>query len=353
LGLERSWLISIFAFVLVSLIIEIFVPVARRMGLVDRPNHRKHHEGVVPLLGGLAIFCGILVLSLILLNPTLDFIFIFSATAILVFTGSLDDRLDIDFRIRLFIQFLPAFVLVIGTQYKITSLGNIFTFGDISIGWWSNLFTFLFIAALINAFNMIDGLDGLAGGLAFIGFSVLIAKIGEQMSNELWTLGILILGALAAYLVHNLGFIPKRLSKVFLGDAGSMMLGLIMALFLIKYSQKGSPFIKPITGLWLVSIPIIDMLATFIRRMAHGKSPFYADRTHIHHILLRLGFSPKGALILLLLAALLLSLVGLMLETYSNEAVSFICFCLFLILYTLLLLRSWRITRYLRKVLKL
>lgn len=348
-GLDRSWLLAVLAFLLVSVFIEITVPIARKSGLVDRPNGRKQHEGVVPLLGGIAIFCVVLLMAVLFLKLTVDYIFIFSSIALLVITGSLDDRLDLDFKIRLGIQFLCASILIVGSDISIVTLGNLVGIGELQLGWSAIPFTIVLISALINAFNMADGMDGLAGGLSLVAFVMIFSQISGFVSTEIWSLLVVIQGALAAYLVHNLGFMPKRLSKVFLGDAGSMMLGLTVSVFLIQYSQPWPQYFKPITALWFVALPFVDMVATFLRRILNGKSPFFADRTHIHHILLRLGLRPKVALLVLVGSAVCLANFGVWVERLFDETISFILFCCFTFIYTLLLLRSWRVTRFIRR----
>jgi UDP-GlcNAc:undecaprenyl-phosphate GlcNAc-1-phosphate transferase len=150
--------------------------------------------------------------------------------------------------------------------------------------------------------------------------------------------------------MFNLNFFPRYLPKVFLGDAGSTLLGFVICAFLVRYSQDSKAIIRPVLALWLVAIPLMDMMSTFFRRLRHGKSPFYPDLTHIHHIFMRAGFTKTATLIVIMLISSVLAAIGLTFEALElPEWSSFALFMTLGFIYSMVIGRAWKLAKFLKR----
>lgn len=308
--------------VLSVLITRMLIPMSHLMGLLDRPSDRKAHMGTVPLIGGISIYLSVVISSVAFLDLPETFIGIALICGLVTFIGALDDRYPMHAVYRLIVQ-LIAGLAIASLGVKVTNLGNLFALGNLHLGLLAIPFTAIAITGLCNAYNMVDGIDGLAGGLTLVSVgSLLFLTLGKAPDNETALLAFLCTSILT-FMVFNLTLRSKI--KVFMGDAGSTFLGCAVAIAMIYFSQSGRNIINPATALWLVAIPMMDMVSTMLRRMGKGKSPFRADRTHLHHVLMRGGLSQRQALVCILLVAFGCALVGVFLERVwpQHEAVSF------------------------------
>jgi UDP-GlcNAc:undecaprenyl-phosphate GlcNAc-1-phosphate transferase len=278
---------------------------AESIGLVDRPNERKRHVGNIPLIGGLSAFFGVTV-SMCFEGQSLLFTNALLGTgAVLALTGALDDRFDLSVRTRLLIQTGAVLTMVYTTGVYVHTLGRLFGH-DLELGAAGIPLTLVAVVGLLNAFNMMDGIDGLAGMLTLVS----IGAINVFQGFSQWQSCVLLLllaAALIPDLAANLELVGR---KVFLGDAGSVMIGYFLAWTLIQLSQQPQPHLSTVDVLWCVALPVLDTLAVMIRRLSEGKSPFKPDRGHIHHILLNAGFSAHTALVLLVGLAMALVFMG-------------------------------------------
>jgi UDP-GlcNAc:undecaprenyl-phosphate GlcNAc-1-phosphate transferase len=283
--------ITIVSFLVSFLCVLTFRPLAIGFGLVDRPSSRKQHAGNVPLVGGLAIYTAIFLSSFLFIPFDAHYKMYLISTAFMVLIGALDDYHDLDAGLRLIAQFLIGSLMVFGTGLYIENLGNIFGFGDVELGIIGPIFTLLAVVASINAFNMTDGVDGLVGSLSinsFLTIGILAVLSDAQLTMELPAM---FFGAIFAFLFFNLGLFKKGKYKVFMGDAGSMLIGLTI-IWLLTFSTQGeNAFIKPVTVLWIIAVPLIDMVSVMLRRVIRGISPLVASRDHLHHIFLFKGLS--------------------------------------------------------------
>ena len=292
-------------------------PLARYVGLVDRPNARKQHEGHVPLVGGIAIFLTYAAVGFYLATPNNALLL---AMGLLICLGIIDDKVDLSAWIKLAGQTAAALIIVAFGGAIITSLGTLPGGRELLLGPLALPVSVIAVVGLINAFNMVDGIDGLAGGLTMVALGNLMLAmhlIGKPLNTESIMEIAIFCGAVSGYLVLNLGFISGR--KIFLGDAGSMMLGLFIAFHLIDASQR-----QPLTDTlptslvpWMVAVPVIDTLRLILTRLRRGRSPLSPDRTHLHHILLDGGMSPRLVLISILALAYLMFLSGFVLNTFN------------------------------------
>lgn len=325
-------------------------PVTTRLGLVDKPDERKNHVGAIPLVGGIAMFATTTLAALFFVPPSNEMTYLLAACALLTMTGSIDDRYDLHYQIRLGVQAISACLLIWGAKTSLVSLGDIFGVGAIELGWLSIPVTTLAVIGLINAFNMIDGMDGLSGGLSLITATALYFLIGDRIADGASNILLLMMGALSAYLIMNLHLLPKWTPKIFMGDAGSMLLGFILTAFLIRYSQEPKQIMMPVTALWLVAVPLMDIFVTCFRRIKHKKNPFHADRTHVHHIFLRAGLSSRTTLIAILSFQAIAAGVGVWLQVrFQSGVISFIAFIVLFFAYLEFIKHSFKAAKWLRR----
>jgi len=313
-----------------------------RLGLADRPDERKQHQGIVPLTGGIAIF---LTVALCTLLPGVEpYTWPMMAIACLVFVvGVFDDIRHINPWLRLLIQFAAGTLLATWGGIAIHNVGNLLAMGDIPLLLLTVPLTALAVAGLSNAYNMIDGIDGLAGStiaLPLLLLYVLALRAGHPEAGFL----LVLLVPLAVFLLFNLGPDNCLLPKIFLGDGGSITLGFLVTASLVYFSQGESRLILPVTALWLVTVPLMDMLATMLRRARHGHKLMAADRLHLHHTLMDMGFSARQTLALLLAWGSACALLGLALESIP-EYLSLACYCLVFLGHCLFVIKSEAIGR--------
>ncbi len=333
--------------------IKLLKPVALRIDLVDRPNSRKLHNGAVPLVGGISVFLGLCAGLLVVEQPfqhsTLLYVI---ASAGMVTIGVIDDKRDLRVSTRIWGQLLAASIMVFACGQSISEVGNLFGQGSISLGVLSVPFTYLAVLGAINAFNMVDGIDGLIGGLTIssvMSMSILFL-LANQSSQAMFCL--ILAFAILPYLLFNLcrADHPKK-RKIFMGDAGSMFIGLTVVWLLCIGSQGDTAAFSPVTALWIISLPLIDMVGVMLRRVRKGQSPFLADRDHLHHIFLRAGFNSKQTLTVITLASVALGLVGIALQiTGAPESVSFVAFIAVFAMYSYGHKHIWQVLKVVRKI---
>ena len=278
------------AFTSVFGLVFLFRPIAQNFGLVDRPCSRKQHVGDVPLVGGLAIYVAITVCSFVLTPFDANYKIFLLSTSFMVLIGALDDYHDIDARLRLIAQFLIGSLMVFGAGLFVEDLGAITGGDNIALGIWGPLFTVLAAVTCINAFNMTDGVDGLVGVLSlnvFASLGVLAYLNGAEINDGVTSM---LAGAVVAFLFFNFGSFKQGRYKIFMGDAGSMLMGLTI-IWMLTYSTKGEQAVlRPITAVWIIAIPLMDMFSVMLRRIMKGHSPLRASRDHLHHMFLLSGF---------------------------------------------------------------
>ncbi|SDK08187.1 UDP-GlcNAc:undecaprenyl-phosphate GlcNAc-1-phosphate transferase [Ferrimonas sediminum] len=323
-------------------------PLAYRVGLVDKPNERKHHDGAIPLIGGIAIFIGVMSAIMIFLphNQILN-LYLLSA-AIILLLGVLDDRHDLKVSYRMAVQALSACIMIFGAGLYLESLGNIFGLFELHLSHIGILITIVAVIGAINAFNMVDGIDGLAGMLSIVTFSGL-AILFAQAGNVAWILPVLFIAAICAYLTFNLGWPNRRAKKIFMGDAGSMLIGLTVVWLLVYGSQGDSVAFRPVTALWVIALPLMDMAAIMFRRVRKGQSPFKPDRNHLHHICMRAGLTQRQSLVLITIFASVIVCAGIVAESMAiPEWVMFISFILLYLVYSYSIQNIWKIVKRIR-----
>jgi len=337
-------------FILTLVAIFILIPVANKIGLVDKPHGRKQHVGSIPLIGGISIFTGVAATLAIFGLPQDSHWYYLLCGGSIVLLGVFDDFLDLSVKLRLCAQLLIGAVMVYGLGLYLADLGNLFGLGSVTLGYVGIPLTLIAVIAAINAFNMIDGIDGLAGMLSGVSFVSLTLMMGIGGQLEHAVLPMVLVFALIPYLLFNLDLIGKGKGKIFMGDAGSMLIGLSVIWLLIIGSQSDSASFRPVTALWVIAVPLMDMVAIMIRRIRKGQSPFMADREHLHHIFLRLGLTSRQALVIITSLSCMLATIGIVGEYLMvPDLVMLVLFLLIFSLYSLSLQYIWRITRFIKR----
>lgn len=311
-------------------------PLAIRLKLVDAPGDRKHHRGEVPLIGGPVIWLIVVIAGIF--GPGGFPWGIALAGLALVVLGMLDDRRPISPWFRLFCHLAIAVILVLSQEIKLHDIGLFSEFyGTPKLNWLHTALAIFAIIVSINAFNFIDGIDGLSASMALMAVTHLnlaFNLIGIEQGPIVLFNSVIFIGALSGFLLFNLQVFNGR--KIFLGDSGSMFIGMSIAVALLSVSQTRNASPAPIPAalcLWMIAIPLTDMTTIIIRRVASGRSPMAPDRTHLHHILMSAGFSTRRTLLVMILSSMGAFWIGYGLYMQFGEAASIVGFFVFMMIY--------------------
>ncbi|MEO5572632.1 MAG: MraY family glycosyltransferase [Bacteroidia bacterium] len=314
------------AFIITFMAIPSIIKVSVIKNLFDEPCERKAHKSSIPTLGGLAIFAGV-VFSYSFWSSGLENQHsqeIIAAIIVVFFIGLKDDIVELTANKKLIGQIVAAFILVMFAKIRITTLCGIFGIYDNIPYWFSLLFSMFTILVIINAFNLIDGIDGLAGGIGAIAsftFGLWFYNYGQI---GLCILSFTLFSSLLAFLVYN--FSP---ANIFMGDTGSLIVGLILSVLTIQFIQlsfisppDAFPFRSgPAMAIAILIIPLFDTLRIFIVRILNKRSPFKADRNHMHHVLLDMGLTHREVSLTLFLVNIGFILLALAFRDLGNLTV--------------------------------
>jgi UDP-N-acetylmuramyl pentapeptide phosphotransferase/UDP-N-acetylglucosamine-1-phosphate transferase len=303
------WILFIVGFALAFGItlrsIPVIVRVSRLKNLCAIPNKRTSHSNAVPNLGGVAIFIGFIISTIITAGEffTSELFYIIVALIILFFIGMKDDILIIDPKKKFTAQIAVGLIIVILADIKIVNFFEIFNIGSLSYISSILLTVFMFLL-VINGFNLIDGIDGLASGVGILVSMVFGAWFWRINNIEYAIMCFALAGALIAFFIFNV--FGKR-NKIFLGDTGSMLVGLTIGIIVVQFLRLNliagpdtNIQSSPAFVISMLILPLFDTLRVFIIRIYQGKSPFVADRQHIHHRMLELGFTHLQSTIILI-----------------------------------------------------
>ncbi len=343
-------------FAVAVLLILILRPAAERIGLLDQPNVRSSHRRPTPLVGGVSIylaFCvGAAAAFLSGLLPWDSYAFsLLGGGLLLVTVGAVDDARDLSPMLRFGVQIVAALVMVYGGGVVLADLGRMLPSGEVlELGILAVPFTVFATIGVINALNMSDGLDGLSGTLAIISISgMMIVALVNGGPVDTVLLAVLA-AAILGFLLFNLRLPWRSRASIFMGDAGSMFLGYALTWFAISLSQGDERALAPAAALWFLMLPLFDTVSMMLRRVARGRSPFSADREHIHHVFLMAGFTVNETVTVMAAAALIGAGIGLLcldvrLPEFSIAGFFLICG----ILYFWMVLRSWKVMRFIER----
>lgn len=306
-----SLTILVLAFLLTVTTLLVLRPVATRVGLIDQPGGRKTHTLPTPLIGGLGIYLG--TLAICMLSPVImaNYWALLALSGFVLVVGVLDDLYDIRATLRIACHATASLIMAIVADVQLDSLGNLLYLGSVELGLLAIPVTIFATVGVINAVNMSDGLDGLSGGLVVIALVFLsIAALVAGESAMLNFNQILIVSVLA-FLAFNFRMLWKKSALMYLGDAGSTLLGFILAWLIIAATQGTAAFVAPVYTLWFLAIPLMDTVGLMIKRPIRGLSPFTPGRDHLHHRLLNAGFSPQQTVLIMHGAAIVFASIGL------------------------------------------
>jgi len=266
---------------------------ARRTGLVDRPSERKRHIGEIALSGGIGVYVTVLTVVIgtitfanVPLPPFVIAILVLSVPMLGI--GVLDDFYDLDAEPRLIAQILIALALATLFDVRLIWLGDVLGSGAVGFERASSIaFTVFCVVGALNATNMMDGLNGLLAALAAVSFAAIALLAGDPATVVICAAFV---GALLTFLSFNLGWLGNS-RRLFLGDSGSMMIGLALATLLVARSQDLDAAISPVAAGWLLGLPLLDAAIVMVRRLRQRRSPLAAGRDHLHHRLQNLGLT--------------------------------------------------------------
>ena len=313
-------ILTLSSFIATTLLIPLSIKIAEKTGMIDIPDKRKIHTSPMPRAGGIAIFLGIVLPFATIISADKFIMFLFISSLIIFFTGIMDDVYNLNPWIKLFCQFVAATIIIFGGGIRFKIGGDYSGFLNFEI--ISIIISYLWIIGVTNAINLIDGMDGLAGGISFFSFGALTVISFLKGFYIQGIISSLFLGSIAAFLNFNL-----PLAVIFLGDAGSLLLGFNIAVLSISVSYKTGTLIAIIFPSLFVLIPVADTILAFIRRLLSGKNPLTnPDKGHIHHKLLLLKFSFNQALIIFYFFSGIFTTIAVTLK--SKTVLNGIIFCL-------------------------
>lgn len=275
------------ALVLTIVMVLLLKPIAESVGLLDVPSDRKKHNGSVPLIGGVAMYAALAVSAAIFpFWRGYHGIALIALCLPILAIGVSDDRSDLSVRGRLLVEICCCLAAALFFDIRLDSLGQLIPGVELTLGWFAVPMTIFGMVGVMNAYNMVDGVDGLSGGLAAMTVSALALLAGVvDITLQLMTVA----AALVGFLIFNSRFLGRSRAAIFMGDAGTMVIGFILGWYMILLSQGENPAITPVSALWLFAVPLMDTVTVMFRRIRRGRSPFQADCEHLHHIFLMRG----------------------------------------------------------------
>ena len=331
----KSLLIVGVTMIFVTLFIPLVKRIAKHIGAIDIPNERKVHKNPIPRLGGLGIYAGFLLGYILFGHPSLQMNSILIGSFIIIITGLCDDIKPIKPLPKLLGQISAACILVF---YGNIVLNNITVFGqDIEFGIFAYPITIMFVVACTNVINLIDGLDGLSGGISSIFYlsTIIICFFQERFTGLEFTLALITLGSTLGFLIHN--FNPAR---IFAGDSGAMFMGYIISVISLL-GFKTTVMTSIFAPLAILAVPILDTLFAIIRRLINHKHIYDADKEHLHHQLLKMNFSHKTTVLIIYLITALFSAASILYTLKDNTDV-FIGRIIYIVLAIVVFIFVWK-----------
>jgi UDP-GlcNAc:undecaprenyl-phosphate/decaprenyl-phosphate GlcNAc-1-phosphate transferase len=317
---------AITSFVISFLIVPVIIKYSLKKNLVDIPGRRKIHKKVTPSMGGIAIFCGFFISSLIWLDLQYwgEIKFILVALFVIFFIGVRDDLVPLRALVKLFGQVMATCLLIFLFDLRFKSLYGVFgiyELHDIA----SYILTIVTVIAITNSFNLIDGLDGLAGTIASIAltcFGAWFFFVGDQIFA---IFSFTMLGAILAFLIFN-----WEPSEVFMGDTGALVIGMTLAILVVHFIESNYhlPAENPYkfhasiaTAACFIMTPLVDTSRIIVLRLIKRQSPFKPDKSHIHHTIMRLGKSHSQTTIILAVTQTFFVLIAIVLKNLPEKIV--------------------------------
>ena len=298
------------AFIATAIATPIAIWLAPKIGAMDVPkDNRRVHNHPIPRFGGIAIFCGVLTGFIALMPLSKQAIGLLIGSCFIVVTGIVDDLKGMPAKVKLILQIVAAVILWV-SEIRVTGLTNPFTTNFIPLPLWlSCIITILWIVGITNTINLIDGLDGLAAGITFIACIAVAYTAYFKMMTETLTFVLAIAGACLGFLIYN-----SYPAKIFMGDAGSMLLGFLMSsVSLIGLApSKSAMLFSTIVPVLVLALPIFDTAFAIIRRVANHKPIMQADKGHLHHRIMAMGFGQRRTVLALYCISAIMGISGIL-----------------------------------------
>jgi UDP-GlcNAc:undecaprenyl-phosphate/decaprenyl-phosphate GlcNAc-1-phosphate transferase len=352
--MENILLSAVLAFVITFFSIPVIIEVAINRGLLDKPDERKIHSALVPTLGGLGIFAGFILATLLGVPSAIPPVFQYFVAAIMVifFLGIKDDIIVLSATKKFIGQLIAAAIIIKFGGVQINDMHGFLGIHQIpaSGGFLLTLFT---IVVITNSFNLIDGIDGLAGSLGLMTSALFGTYFLITAQYMYAVMAFSLVGSLLAFLIYN--FSP---AKIFMGDTGSLLIGLLNAIFVIKFidiasdPSFGFPIeAAPAVGFAVLIVPLFDTLRVVTIRVINRRSPFCPDRNHIHHLLLGLGFSHTQITMMCLTTNLLCVGLAFYIRSWGTTALMFTLSAVSIVLVSIVYFSRTRVRRLSKTVL--
>lgn len=313
----RTYLTSfIVSFLFVLATTPVLIKIGLKYGFVDKINQRKIHSGAIPRIGGIGIALGTLFplfllyfynnfVSSILFGSTENIVVIIYGGLSISLLGLFDDIKGVSAKLKLLFQVVLA-IIAIYCGFSIDAMST--PWGVVQLGWVGHLITVLWIVGIINAFNLIDGMDGLSSGVSFFACITIMSLSIVNGYMFVALVSAALAGAVVGFLVYN--FNP---AKIFMGDAGSMFIGYLLAVLSLKNQSKGHTIVSLLVPIIAMGLPILDTTLAFLRRLLRNQSIFSADKQHIHHILLSKGINQRKVVLMLYGISIVFTLLAMLL----------------------------------------
>lgn len=324
----ESFIIPFISATLMSLIATPIVrKLAFKIGAVDVPkDDRRVHKKAMPLMGGLAIFAAVIISVLIFLPLDKTTFSILIGGTLIVISGIIDDLKDMSPKVKLLFQILAGVVLILG-GIKVDFITNPFTSNSslLYLRWLSIPITLFWVVGITNTLNLIDGLDGLAAGVAMISSLSLMLVASKFGYGEITILSAIVAGSCLGFLPFN--FNP---AKIFMGDTGALFLGFMLAAISIEGVMKSVATIAVIVPILILGVPIFDTTFAIFRRLLNGQSIMAADKGHLHHRLLNKGFSQKKTVLILYGISSIFGLFAVLIAKANSRQAVYLSVALFI-----------------------
>ena len=301
---------TIVSFLIGLVFMPLVLDIARKRNFVVKPNKRTSHEGVIPNIGGINIFISFLLTVFLFSYEIISQLqFTIIGVFIILIVGFVDDLIDIKVTWKLLGELASAFFLIVVSDVRLSHLHGFLGIYELSLGWSYTISFFVFVV-IINALNLIDGVDGLASGLGIL-YSLFFAIYFQLTGNSnLAISAFAMVGSLFVFFLYNV-FGGK--SKIFMGDSGSLLLGYMITLYVFEFCEinayKCLPDIyqmtaAPAVAICVLSVPLFDTMRVMLTRFKKGVSPFHPDKNHIHHLLLKTGLKHRQVTFVLLIVSI-------------------------------------------------
>jgi UDP-GlcNAc:undecaprenyl-phosphate GlcNAc-1-phosphate transferase len=339
-----------FSFIIGLCFMPMVIDIAKKRNFVVKPNKRTSHQGIIPNIGGINIFISFL-LTVFLFSYSIisELQFTIIGVFIILIIGFVDDLIEIKHYWKLLGELVSAFFLIVVSDIRLSHLHGFLGIYELPL-WSSYLLSFFVFVVIINALNLIDGIDGLASGLGilyslFFAIYFRLTAIYDPATINLSISAYAMVGSLTVFFIYNV-FGGKR--KIFMGDSGSLLLGYMITLYVFKFCDMNAYNLvpdkfqmpaAPAVAICVLSVPLFDTIRVMLTRIKKGVSPFRPDKNHIHHLLLKTGLSHRqvtGVLLIVSIGYIGLGIVG------RNWSIGFLISIAFLIA-TLLTYILWRI----------